>query len=61
MITDPQQLLLIQAWQRWASQLIAVYDVGENGISIYKLLYQLGSTDHAKAFISAQKSRGLHQ
>jgi hypothetical protein len=58
MITEPQQLLLSQAWQCWASPLIAVYDADENGIFTYKLLYQLGSTNHAKAFISRAKRQG---
>ena len=39
--------------------LIAVHDAGPKGISTYKLLNQLGSTHHAKAFIARAEREGL--
>jgi hypothetical protein len=39
--------------------LIAVNAVGPSGISTYKLLKQLGSTNHAQAFIARAKREGL--
>jgi hypothetical protein len=42
-----------------ARLLIAVYDAGDEGIATYKLLHQLGSTNHAKAFIKRAEKEGL--
>ncbi len=39
--------------------LIAVNAVGPKGIATYKLLEQLGSTHHAKAFITRAEREGL--
>jgi hypothetical protein len=39
--------------------LIAVYEAGPEGISTYKLLQQLGSTNHAQAFIKRAVREGL--
>lgn len=39
--------------------LIAVHNAGPIGISTYKLLNQLGSTHHAKAFIARAEREGL--
>jgi hypothetical protein len=41
-----------------ARLLLAVYDAGPEGISTYKLLHQLGSTHHAKAFIARAERAG---
>jgi hypothetical protein len=38
--------------------LLAVRDAGPDGIATYKLLYQLGSTNHAKAFITRAEKAG---
>jgi hypothetical protein len=38
--------------------LLAVRDAGPDGIPTYKLLYQLGSTNHAKAFITRAEKQG---
>jgi hypothetical protein len=42
-----------------ARVLVAVYDAGPHGIATYKLLHQLGSTNHAKAFIKRAEKEGL--
>lgn len=42
-----------------ARLLIAVYNAGPDGIPTYKLLHQLGSTNHAKAFIKRAEKEGL--
>jgi DNA-binding MarR family transcriptional regulator len=39
--------------------LIAVNQAGPEGIATYKLLHQLGSTNHAKAFIARAVKEGL--
>jgi DNA-binding MarR family transcriptional regulator len=39
--------------------LIAVNAAGPDGIATYKLLHQLGSTHHAKAFIARAEKEGL--
>jgi DNA-binding MarR family transcriptional regulator len=39
--------------------LIAVNQAGPQGIATYKLLHQLGSTHHAKAFIVRAEEEGL--
>jgi hypothetical protein len=39
--------------------LIAVNAAGHEGIATYKLLNQLGSTHHAKAFIARAEKEGL--
>ncbi len=41
--------------------LIAVNAAGPQGIATYKLLHQLGSTHHAKAFIARAERDGLIQ
>lgn len=38
--------------------LLVVRDAGPDGISTYKLLHQLGSTNHAKAFITRAEKQG---
>jgi hypothetical protein len=42
-----------------ARLLIAVYNAGPGGISTYRLLHELGSTHHAKSFISRAVKEGL--
>jgi hypothetical protein len=39
--------------------LLAIYDAGPEGISTYKLLHELGSTNHGQAFIRRAAKEGL--
>jgi hypothetical protein len=43
----------------WDCCVIAVNQAGPDGIATYKLLHQLGSTHHAKAFITRAEREGL--